>query len=152
MVSSKNRSKITSKRMDCEKNPYCESKVFYINIKWCETKSEENNGSQNPWIRAKDGGERKRHLAYNVFDQENEEGWRWIFNRKVAKKLPSKIATRERLGVTRGAFYRVMGYPKWHLIRNLRMGRSLKSWLSRWTIRGRRGGPKRLKRFTSFAT
>ena len=33
MVFSKNRSKITSKRMDCEKNPYCESKVFYINIK-----------------------------------------------------------------------------------------------------------------------
>lgn len=33
MVFSKNSSKITSKRMDCEKNPYCESKVFYINIK-----------------------------------------------------------------------------------------------------------------------
>lgn len=35
MVFSKNSSKITSKRMDCEKNPYCESKMFYI--KCCET-------------------------------------------------------------------------------------------------------------------
>ena len=70
-----------------------------------------------------------------------------IVTEKAAKKLPSKIATRERLGVTRGAFYRVTGYPKWHLIRNLRMGRSLKSWLSRWTIRGETRGSQTLKAF-----
>ena len=38
MVFSKNSSKITSKRMDCEKNPYCESKMFYI--KCCETRGQ----------------------------------------------------------------------------------------------------------------
>ena len=108
------------------------------------------NKLEKPWGRTQVTGKRKGISSIMLSIKKTKRGDDGYCNRKAAKKLPSKIAAIERLGVT-GGYLQGDGIPEMVLNTKPPNEAELEKLAKPMNDTGETRGPKRLKRFTTFA-